>query len=541
LAQWGAGDRAAALATIRQQIRWLDEQYRRQVRNSDAELAERDIQSQVSPLPLLMATLNAVLTKATDDPDAQNAYLRLMVNYKNLAERLVARGQDSTKQLAALLLENAWAVLLLGGNPSAVPDMVGQANLAAPVEPAAIGRFEGWYKFRTGDLDAALEQLKPLAEGDNMARLGVAYVLLERGDTRDGARELLAVAKAERGTALGLVAADRLEQIVGARVDPGPSAAELDAALAQLPQGFDRFVETAPNALGLSIEPETLDIEPFEPVRFRVTLTNFSPLTLAIDGQGPIDSRVACSVIASAVGVDPGDSPVVLIPIDRRFQLAPRESMTFTYDATLGSLGLLMAMKPLTGATVTARAVVNWQPAMPRVLLSFMGREAKSSAVRIEGVRTDAAWIDATWAELKDPSKLPDPTDLALMAHYLATQEDRRDRGRMLQLTQQWQEIAEIWRRLPPLTQAWVIMVGPTGLESDTAFVEAMRESNDPMVITSVLLKRVTQPTDSAIDVARRSIDPRLGRLAEGVQRAAERRIEDRQRDLGIDSAPPGP
>jgi len=68
-----------------------------------------------------------------------------------------------------------------------------------------------------------------------------------------------------------------------------------------------------------------------------------------------------------------------------------------------------------------------------------------------------------------------------------------------------------------------------------------MRESNDPMVITSVLLKRVTQPTDSAIDVARRSIDPRLGRLAEGVQRAAERRIEDRQRDLGIDSAPPGP
>jgi len=240
----------------------------------------------------------------------------------------------------------------------------------------------------------------------------------------------------------------------------------------------------------------------------------------------------------SSVGSEDRELPVALIPIDQRLELAPRESVTFIYDASLTALGAMLMAKPMAGCTAVARCVVNYLPMDPRVRIAFMGREAMSVLIRVNGVRDDDEWVESTWAALRAPEGIPDPTLFVLMAHHLMSKEDLRDRALMASLAERWQELAGLWKKYPPLVQSWMLMVMPVNSEADGPLKEVMRESSDPMVIVSYLLKRVSDVRDSALDVARRNGDPRLGRLADGVQRAIERRVDDRQRDLGLTPVP---
>lgn len=535
LAQWGSGDAAGAHDTLRTFIRQIDEEYRRTLHQRQPERPASEIEAEHATLPLFTATLFATTAMAAGAPELQEALERLTSSYDKTVGWITEQGDEARNLHAAFLLEGAWARLLLGQDTSDLDARLDEADKLVPMAVEARQRFDGWKRYRAGDRAGAIEILRPISATDTMARLGLALALLDDGQTREGARELLAVANAERGTALGMMAADALERIVGVRPGPGPSAAALEAALAALPQGFDQFVANGSRALGLKIEPEHSVVATFEPARFRLTLTNLSPLTLAIDPQGPIEARAACSVSLSSVGYDPGDLPPMLVSIDRRLQLAPRESMTFIFDASLGALGGLTSLRPFAGATVTARCVVNFRPMTPRVLLGFMGREALSPPIRVEGARVDEAWVKSTWAEISREDRLADPRKFVLICHYFAAQEDRNDRPRMLALHRHWQQLAEIWSRYPPLVQAWIVMVAPNTIEADSSFNSAVRESNDPMVMTSYMLRRAKLPTDAVFESARRVIDPRLGRLADGVQRLLERQIEERRREAGFE------
>lgn len=534
MAQWGSGDSAAALVTIRQRIQWMDERHRRMLARTNPDMPQRELEQTVSPLSPLMATIYAALARSTKAPEAEKAIARLALNFKALAEDAVRAGEQGTIKMAGLMLEMAWATLILGSDPSLVPEMVQGVHKLTPLEEDAHNRFAGWQRLRIGDVEGALTVLRPLAEKDPMARLGFGEALIASGDVRDGAREVLAVANAERGTALGLFAADRIQELVGARPAVGSSAAALDAAVAELPQGFDRAIESSAATLSLTIVPEKETYGPFERVRFKVTLSNRSALTLAIDSQGPIMSQSACSVSISAIGARGGDLPPAIIPIDRRLQLAPLETMTFIYDASITDLGAFMTANPLKGLSATARCVVNFIPRDPRVTVGFMGREALSAPIRINGMRTDAESLERAWASLRTPGVLPDPVQFALMGHFLATQENQNDPASMQALVLQWQELAAMWKRYPPLVQSWLIMVMPSQAVADKPLLEVMRESIDPMVITSFLLRRVTTASDSMLDVARRNPDARLSRLADGVQRAMERKLDERQREFGL-------
>lgn len=537
LALWGAGDPTAAMTLVRNRIDRLDDEYRRVMFRFERGMPERELDLQRAPLSTLMAALWATLAQATDSPDMERAMARMAINYSARAERFARLPDGGVRQLAELSIDNAWTTLLLGGDTALVPQLVLTANTAVPMEDDALNRFVGWQRFRSGDFEGAIEALAPLAPNDNMARLGLGLAKVAHGDERDGAREILAVANAERGTALGLFAADRLFSLIQARPGPGPAAAGLDAAVAQLPQGFDRFIESASGAIGITIEPEKIRYEAFETVRFRVTITNRSQLTLAIDPVGPIQSRAACSVTVSTIGLESKPLPPALIPIDRRLELAPRESMTFTYNASLTALGVVLATRPQTGATVVARCVVNPIPADPRVRVGFMGRDIESPTVRIDGVRLDAAWLDETWAAVRQPESLLDPRRLVLLSHALLLREDVMNRPRMQELADQWTELAEAWKRLPPVAQSWVIMLLPHGEASQT-FFDIAASSSDPAVLTSLLLRHVRGPRDALLDVGRRHPDERLGRLAEAVQKTIERRLEDRQRDFGLGDQP---
>jgi len=541
LAQWGAGDPVRALNTIRIRIDRIDEDFRRMVQSFDPNVSITQVRSVSAPLPPMMSMLHAVLAREVNDPKADATVERMNTSFKELLTRLEEKPAGNEAIMASLLLDNLWVMLLLGGDVEETQEMLDRANRISPLSDEAQKRFDGWLKLRRGEFDAAVEVLQPLAADDNMARLGLGQALVARGNARDGARELLAVARAERGTALGLFAGARLAELVKVHPEPGPSAAALDAALAALPHGFDRTIENSRQVLAITIVPEATTYTAFQRILYKVTFTNRSNLALAIDPMGPLDARAAFSLVMIMIAAEPVELPVQLIPIDRRIELGPQQSLTVTLDISLLPFGAMVAVNSLKGMSTELRCVANFQPAGGRVIPGFMGAEGRSGLVRVDGVRMDEAWTQRTWGKLKETGIVSDPHDFAQMATSLTLQEDVKDRPRMLRLTQEWAELARAYSKYPPVVQAWIILTLTNTTLADGPFLEAARETGDPLVLGAYLLRRARDPADPVFDAARRLDNAFLHSLADSVQSAIRRRMEEMQRSFGIGDgqAPP--
>lgn len=537
LAQWGNGDPRGALHTLRLRIKRIDEDIQRVIQRISPEMSISELRSKKAVVPPLIATLMAVLAQETSDPNADSDRERMEAAFKGALDDLEKESASGTR-VAALRLEHLWALLLLGGNLEVVKDLLARANAASPLSEEAQQRFDGWIAFRSGELETAIERLRPRAVEDNMARLGLGMALVAHGETRDGARELLAVARAERGTALGLFAAARLAEIVNAVPESGPGAAALEAAVAALPPGFDRFMQNARDALSWTVTPEATTYAALDPIRFRVTLVNRSNLTLAIDPLGPIDARAAFAVTISMIGFDTIQLPTAVIPIDRRIELAPQERMSFTVDLSVLPFGAVIALHSLRGMSLELRCVSNFLPMEPRVTPGFLGAEGRSTMVRVDGVRMDDAWKERTWGELDRTGLVPDPRDFVMMAASLTMQENVRDRPLMLRLQTEWAKLAKAFEAYPPVVQAWLLMVLSNTTLADGAFLDVARASGDPLVLGAFLLRRARDPADVAFDVARRMSDPFLHLLADSVQAAIARRLDEMQRAFGIGGGP---
>lgn len=542
LALWGQGNVKDAITLVSKRVAAVDLDFRGRVQQANKNMSLAEAQKRLAPLDPLLATVNAVLLRTSNASNADDAVARMGLAFRLELERQTKMGDATAESSAGLALNNAFVTLMLAKDVSSIPKMVETAEQILPLSDEAKNRFAGWHRLRSGEAAGAVEVLSPLAAGDVMARLGLGLALVETGRRQEGARELLAVANSERGTMLGLYAADRLAELVGARPGATPVGARMEQVLADLPSGFDRFCENAERALAVQVVPVKSTLEAFQPVRFRITVTNRSELTLALDPQGPIDTRAAFSPTISLVGQHGGALSPTVLPIDRRLELAPGETMSFELDASLYELGAILSAAPLGGCNLTMRVVINFIPSQPRVLVGFIGREVTSEMVRVNGVRTDDAWVESAWAAIKEPDSQQDLVTMALLGHWLVSKEDLNDRPLVLELSQQWSRFAESFRKLPPLAQAWLLMELPGGSEAIKPLLEVAKESTDGRVAVSYLLKRVDNPRDAMLDVARRSGDARLGRLADSVQASIERRRAAKQREFGLEeTAPPAP
>ncbi len=103
-------------------------------------------------------------------------------------------------------------------------------------------------------------------------------------------------------------------------------------------------------------------------------------------------------------------------------------------------------------------------------------------------------------------------------------------------LESSWKVVTDAWTRLPPVAQAWTLMVLPKGrLEPLAPILEAAKVATDERVRISYLLRWVESPDDVQLAAAER-LGGRVGGVSAGVRgllRAKARDQADVSQELG--------
>jgi len=179
---------------------------------------------------------------------------------------------------------------------------------------------------------------------------------------QEAARGLLGVYRSRPGSLMAVWAADVLAEMVGKRVGAGTMAARMERLAASIPSVVDRFAQEPTLAVSVRLLPTKTTFEPYEPIIINLEITNNAPMPLTIDRGGPILPQVALVTNVQMAGEFAlPEIPPMIIDIDRRLRIEPREHLVVPVDMRRGGLGQVLNARPLRGATFTVKAIINFR------------------------------------------------------------------------------------------------------------------------------------------------------------------------------------
>jgi len=517
IAQWGRGDATGAQRMILEHQRMMDLVMRNRARMEQQNISPLELAKITATLAPTLSSVRAIIQKSLGGELATTTMHAAIASYdKAIAD--VAGGETPNPDMQArLLLEQASIMLWLGADTGEVMSRVQQAADLHPLTTQAQARFEGWLHLRRGELDEARAMFEPLAADDSMAALGLALALIEQGDRKESARQLLSVVRRQPGTLLGVLAYNTLADMLKQRFSVSQTAAQLDQLVGTIPAVFDRYVDDPSLVLSMRVIPSKLVFAPFEPVLVELELTNHSSVPLAIDRDGPIRPHVALISSPQVARTQlPPELPPYILDIDRKLRLMPRERLRITVDLRQTQLATVLDSNALRGATITVRALLNFMVTPQGVLRpGVLGSELQTDRLRIDGVRTSRAWLEDVIADLTEPDSLNDLVQMALLAPVVAAGpaagSPPEDRQLLLDAATVF---VDAFPKLPPTSQAWLLCVLPKTPNMDPIRAIA-RRSAEPAVQLSYMLHQSTGASDPIFDAVRRSEHPGLSELAE--------------------------
>ena len=162
------------------------------------------------------------------------------------------------------------------------------------------------------------------------------------------------------------------------------------------------------------------DLNAFDSVPLTVTVQNRSGLTLAIEPEGPIESRAALLLEASVIGKKPVSLPPLLFPINRRLELKPLETLKFEMDMARTPLADVLLGDPMSGALISTRMVTNFRLTADRVQAGFMGNIGDSGVLRVPAIRVNPGWREDAVSEIRHVDRTDDLVKLVMLAYDLA-------------------------------------------------------------------------------------------------------------------------
>lgn len=516
IALWANGNTTEAMRIILEHQRIRDQILRQRTRQEQPDITPLDLAKVTATLSPTLASVRAMIQQSLGGELATRMLQATVASYdKAVAAAGEGESADPVKQ-ARLLLEQASIMYWLGGDADEAAKRVAQAGELQPLTPEAQARFDGWTALRSGDPAAARTILEPLAENDPLAAVGLAKALLEQGETKEAARQLLSVARRQPGTLLGVWSFHTLTDMLKQRFTVSDSAAALDRLVSRIPATFDRYVDDASLALSLRITPTKVQFEPFEPVTVRIEITNHTNVPLAIDPEGPIRPHLALvpSVQVARVKLPPELRPFI-VDIDHKLRLEPHERMTFDVDLRQSQLGTVLDTQALRGATVSVRGLINFMVTPQGALRpSLLGSEVMTERMRVEGVRVSRDWLQDAMARVMQPDSLDDLAQLALLAPVAAAGAvDKASPDDRQLLADARQALIDTFPKLGPNGQAWLLGVIPRTAEMEQ-FRTMARQSTDSAVLLSYLINQSSGTSDPLFDAVQRGDDKRLGEIA---------------------------
>ncbi len=553
-ALWGQGRREEAQRELTLRVRNITDDYRRMLQFSDATLTAARIKTLYPPLPASLSLAGLALMQPKQDSEE---FQRMVVQALQMSEQMMEslRTQGFAPHINDLL-DKAVLSLLFKSDPSEVALLLEDSAKEGVISPAMTTRLQGMLDWRNKKYDDALRVLEPIRKGDSLAQYAYAMALVESGRTQEGARELHELAKSNVGTTLGLMALDRLSTILNqgpllfTQLSPelATRAQLLNKAVQDnLPKSVDDLIAHPGRALMVKAEQVTSEPNvtpgPYSRLGFKITLLNQSGLTLSIGRTDPIISRLAMRASASVTkAAEAPPLPQASIPFDQALEVAPGGQIEFTIDSAYTPLGYTLAQQPLRTHLVSAAFVVNPHESGYGALPGFMGSSASTVPFTVTGVQVSPQWVAESMALIGGARSTEALVRMVLLAHAAAAPpEEMPEAARpALASADVFKAIADAWLTYEPLEQAWVVAAIPKETPAMAPLLDAIRSSTAPQVLTSWLLSRVTDPKDPMLDVARRTTEPRLIRLADSVAWVADRRYKRaiEMQGIGGDAAP---
>jgi tetratricopeptide (TPR) repeat protein len=527
IALWGQGRHADAAKVADARQAELNAMLRRRLGEATATTTQEDVnQGPTVTLPSSLASVRAALARSAGLPGADAA---MALALRSLDDERTLAGPDAKAQ-AAIDLQKAWLQVTVG-DFATVSELLASVEKEAPLTDQAKARFDGWLKLRRNENDAALAALQPIADRDPGAKLGTGMALEALGRPKDAARVYLAVIQENRDSVVGVYAADRLHGLVKARPGPTAEAKAVQKALARLPQSVPALLNDQRQALSCTLSfgnpSTTLDSLPVT-----ISIQNRTSLPLEITPIGPIESRAALLLSAAVVGQRPISLTPWIFALDRRIQLKPLETLSFESDMARTPLGQVLLGDPLSGALIDATLVTNFRLTAERVQAGFMGNLSPSAILRIPAVQVDAAWREDALGEIRQIDRPEDLMKMVLLAYDLVARAAKGEAD----LEPSWKVVTDAWVALPPVAQAWTLMVLPKGrLEPMAPILDAAKVSTDERVRMSYLLRWVESPDDVQLTAAER-LGGRIASVSAGVRgllRAKARDQADVSQELG--------
>ncbi len=191
----------------------------------------------------------------------------------------------SRQSYLSALADLAWMNLYFDRQPAAAEKWLQAYQAMATPEDTALARLRGWSFLLADKLPEAQVKLSAAAQKDPLAALGL--LLLEAKQKQpDSAAGGQLLSRYPSGLA-GAFIADALKPW-RVRVQPGPDAEAVRAALRQLPRNWMKIIDQPQLFYTLRAEPVRITHEFAEPLLAKITLQNVSDADLSIGSDGVI-------------------------------------------------------------------------------------------------------------------------------------------------------------------------------------------------------------------------------------------------------------
>lgn len=527
IAQWSAGRHDAALGTIRNYQRVINERaqmarWREAPHMSQAELGR--ITAVADPM---VASVRAAIHRSMNNVDeerAEAAFEQAMAAYSHWIERGAANGDDeAAAQLPQLAYHRAWLSVWLGSDVERAREMVAYAQEVQPMNDQATARYDAWLTFRSGDTASARQQFVQLADDDVPSRLGLALVHMERGERRDAARHLLSVARAEPGTLIGVWSSEVLAGMLGQRVPINDMAARLDELIGSIPRVVDRIPSEPNVAMSVRITPAASTYDAYAPLTVTISITNSSSFPMAISADGPIHNQVAMYVdIRSAANPRVQQAGPLFVNIGRTLRLMPRETLDVPVDLRRTRLASVLRDTAVAGTNLEVRLITNHTLTGAGVVVpGALGIERDSGPFRVDGARVNADWISEAMSGIEQVGDPVNLRNVALLLQVISRMNDIQDENLAAVMGTARDQIISAFPNYRPTIQAWLLAITSPS-EHIAPMLDVARQSQDPNVQMMYLIQHLRDPADPMIDAGRRSDHPEVRQLAELIASVVE-------------------
>jgi len=521
LAEWGSGDIPKALGTINKQQRELSEQLRVHAIQQNPRMSSLELAQIQSGLPPALGTIRTAMYYVTDDARLAELIDMVLEVYQATIDQLVKQNIEPT-DLAPLYLEMTWFLYWLGNDAEKAAQRLAQAEDLQTISQTAQQRFAGWDAICREDWQQAENILLPQVAEDPASALGMARVYHMRGQQREAARLFLSVARSKPGTLMAVYALHQLQSIFNRPIILSDLAGQMDQLIESLPFTLDRIPNDSSLAWSMRLIPHQAEYAAFDPLLVDIELTNTAPFPLCIDRNGPIQPQIALEPSLSVVGLPRLDALIpIVIDIDRRLCLQPRERLVITIDLRRYGMGQFFKQIPLVGALLSLKATSNFiatEITRLRIHTGAMGLESTMPPVRVEGVRTTQEWLDESLAMVTQPETDEDLYRMSMLTHWLAMVSEKSNTVEVIERSNEVATaLAETYAQLSPLQQAWLLsmMARPQSLEPIYTMAQ---QSKYRLVILSYLMFHVQDGNDPMLLAAQRFEDAGIQQIARYIQ-----------------------